>query len=494
MPPSSAELDAFLESQRETEPAGAPSGPDLDKFIASQYGEPQEATSAGQERVKGAAVAGAGAVAGGTAGLVGARVAQALAPGLTGTDTKKALMELAIAMRKSGMNLETELTSYANYVKTHKSDIGFAEYLGTKKGFEGSAPAALFDKAIQNSGKRQEIVDNLSKRAEAKASALSSPFYQEAFKNKEPIKDTRLYDFFMKYGSTDTEKGVLERALKNTAAFYSVDPDKRLSLNELITSEPWRKDAWKRLPTAGVPDYLKRGEPAAGLQRVQGFNIETLDKIRQALWEESEREYGKAQRGIPGAKDYRTYRTARKELTDLMDVIMPKDAAEAWKKGREAHQRASTESELAEQASRLFRATAGHPADSLSDVPALLHQAALLGPKSAAATGFSRKLLGPSQPTQERLAEFGFEPGGEKLLTAPKPTGVYPTSRMGQRLQLRWPWMARQRPIVGGLATVGPAIAGALGAYKTFGPSAPAAPLVRLGEEQPEDAYEMYSP
>jgi len=139
---------------------------------------------------------------------------------------------------------------------------------------------SLLNKSLDESGRPNPIVEEIFKRGEGQrgrvlgdlARALGIPekslnqtteelmktkqenakaLYDEAFKNKSPLVDSRVYDLFQKHGP------IMEGALENAEEAFRYDPSKRIKSQTLIPQDLEK-----------VPDYLKVGQPKNGMQRV----------------------------------------------------------------------------------------------------------------------------------------------------------------------------------------------------------------------------------
>lgn len=233
-----------------------------------------------------------------------------------------------------GQGLEHHWPEYTRTVRDSGKPLTFADYLASKS-LRAPETMSLLNKSLDESGRSNPIVEEIFKRGEGQrgrvlgdlARALGIPekslnqtteelmktkqgnaktLYDEAFKNKSPLADSRVYDLFQKH------EPIMEGALENAEEAFKYDPSKRIESQTLIPQDLEK-----------VPDYLKVGQPKNGMQRVITPNVESLDRMKRALWNLQQK------RASEGAGDVGAIIGARRDLTGLLDEIGPPEYQQA---------------------------------------------------------------------------------------------------------------------------------------------------------------------
>jgi len=144
-----------------------------------------------------------------------------------------------------GQGLEHHWPEYTRTVRDSGKPLTFADYLASKS-LRAPETMSLLNKSLDESGRPNPIVDEIFKRGEGQrarvlgdlARALGIPekslnqtteelmktkqenakaLYNEAFKNKSPLADSRVYDLFQKHGP------IMEGALENAEEAFEKD-------------------------------------------------------------------------------------------------------------------------------------------------------------------------------------------------------------------------------------------------------------------------------
>lgn len=244
-------------------------------------------------------------------------------PGMMPRTSALKRLDEEIKRADSSSSLKEMFGKYVREAATTDKPLTFADFMAQQPG-HNQAVATIRD-MIGHSGNIPKIEENLLDRAGQSrerilqdiASAMNvtpqsisegleklkaakyrtaQPLYEQAFKDTEPIRDTRLLDLF----GSETPNMSMMNALKariKTLGLQGREPP------TLKAADPSRRDAWKRLLTTEVPEQMFTGNDWAKLREFYAPNIEDLHHMRGNLWDE----YQKAKKAgdSEAAKAYR---------------------------------------------------------------------------------------------------------------------------------------------------------------------------------------------
>lgn len=359
-----------------------------------------------------ATTTGGAAIAGGAAGLTalaGIMLGRKMLPGVGAKKlvTKNFFKELDAAFKASDSkaSLPRKFGDYMTFAaNADRSDIGFLEWAAAQNdpnvnrlitstiSHSGKAGPLAQDLQFAASDSRGRILKSLATNMAVPPKSLTqtmdelttakktnaAPLYDEAFKDKSPIRDSRLVDLMGRHNL------VMDAALEHAKEAFKLDPSKLVESQTMPALSGTRKDAWKfPIPAKDVPDFLHVGEPRNGLQTVIAPNMETLDRMKRALWALRQK------RLKDGAGDVGAIDTARRELVDLMDNIGP----DAYKKARATFKGDTEMEEAAELGSTLLKAKPSAALDALSKMSPEEREAAARGFYGAIQDEGTSKLL-----------------------------------------------------------------------------------------------------
>lgn len=291
----------------------------------------------------------AGLGVGGAGGAWAAgRLARWAFPGLLGRKFKAMGLLNKALISDTGEGLKTMYPRYTAMVRDSGKPVTFYDWMkseGTRtpetdkvlnQFIDRGGPPDVLAKQMEARGEGQKgrVLSDLAKAmgipemsakqtaeefAASKASNAKT-LYDEAFRNKQPLMDQKIYDLFQKHGP------VMEGALENAREAFKYDPSKQIDSQTVKALAGHRADEWKwPLDAENVPPVLHIGEPKNQLQTVITPNIESLDRMKRALWNLQQK------RVKEGAGDVGEIAKARRELTSVLDEIGPSEYQAARK-------------------------------------------------------------------------------------------------------------------------------------------------------------------
>src|ERR1700752_1409479 len=251
-----------------------------------------------------AALAGAGA---GLGFYFGRGLLRRSFPGMMPKTSAMKELDAAIKLGDKTSGLKPMWGKYLHEIVTTDKPLTFADFMSQQPGHHeavgairrmlgNSGMTAPIEESllVRSAGARQRVLSDIAQamginpqsmsegleKLKASKMARAAPLYEEAFKNTNPIRDTKMLDLF----GTDTPNMSMMNALKGrikTLALQGKEPP------SLLAAEPDRRDAWKRLTTAEVPEHLFTGkEPWSKLREYYAPAVEDLHHMRGNLWDE----------------------------------------------------------------------------------------------------------------------------------------------------------------------------------------------------------------
>lgn len=308
---------------RQPERAAPASTVDPMIFMGGDLGTPEPGRSEHGDLTKAGAATLGGAALGAT-GYLARGILRRMFPGMMPKTSALKRLDDEIRRADTSSSLKDMMGEYMRATATAEKPLTFADFMAQQPGHQRSV--AAIKELIGNSGNVPAIEEKLIDRASASrqrvlsdvASAMNvtpqsitegleklksakmtraQPLYDEAFKDTNPIRDTRLLDLFGANVPNMAMMNALKARLKTLALQGREAPT-------LFAADPTRKDAWKRLMTDEVPEQMFAGKEWGKLREYYAPGVEDLHHMRGNLWDEFQK--AKASGDNEAAKAYKS--------------------------------------------------------------------------------------------------------------------------------------------------------------------------------------------
>lgn len=314
--------------------------------------QPAPEKTAGDYTREGLLMTGTGMGAGASAWLA-RLLLRRMFPGTMPTTAALKRLNTAIQDADSSTDIKKMFGRYMSEVSKSDKPLTFADFIAQQPGH--AKAAAVVKEMISNSGNIPNIEELLTARAAQSKSkvlediatalgvrpqsvvagkdeliaarkAKAGPLYEEAFRDKTPIRDNRFFELF--------EAPAARKALRE-AMMNAENELKPIEVRSAVN--PRRKDWWKRVNTTDIPEGLFiDDESSTGLRKYVASNLENADKIQQSLYAQM-----KAAMEKDAVTGYEKHTPTSRALESLhkrfMDVMYQQSPNDAYRVARDTY-------------------------------------------------------------------------------------------------------------------------------------------------------------